>query len=100
MKEKTVAPSPDWTTERQKAAEWARDLLTRPFVILDTETTGLNRHRADEPVQIALIDQKANVLLDTLVKPTIALDPNAVKIHGITEALLTNAPSYAQLYRK
>jgi DNA polymerase III epsilon subunit-like protein len=91
-------------TEAQKrlAAEWARDLLARPdgFVVLDTETTGLNRDRNDEACQIAIVDQTGKVLLDTLVKPSISIDPGAAAIHGITEESVKDAPTFNELLPK
>ena len=39
------------------------------FVYLDTETTGLSASRGDKIVEISIIDDKGNVLIDTLVNP-------------------------------
>jgi len=67
-----------------------------PFVILDTETTGI--HAGAEICQIAVIDWQGKVLLDTLVKPYNGIPDGATRIHGISEAMVVGAPTYPQLY--
>jgi DNA polymerase-3 subunit epsilon len=80
---------------RTSAAQWAKDLLsTDPnwWVILDTETTGLSD--SDQIVQVAVIDGAGNVLLNTLVKPTIQISESASRIHGITDETVKDARSF------
>lgn len=64
------------------------------FVVLDTETTGLFNA---EIVQIALVDAQDNVLLDTLVKPVNRIPYDAIRIHGITNERVADAPSWAEV---
>lgn len=52
------------------------------YLILDTETTGLDA--TSEICQIAIIDSSGKVLLDTLVKPVRPIPAEATAIHGIT----------------
>ena len=65
------------------------------MLILDTETTGL--HGNAEIVQIGIIDLSGAVLLDTLVKPTRPISRDASAIHGITDAKVADAPTFADL---
>lgn len=74
----------------------ARRLLESGFVVLDTETTGLEDDA--QIVSIAIIDSDGNTLLDTLVRPTIRIPDDAVAIHGITNEMVAGAPTMAQLY--
>jgi DNA polymerase III subunit epsilon len=53
------------------------------WVVLDTETTGLEWPA--EIIQIAIIDHLANTLLDTLVKPMYSIPPDATAIHHIDD---------------
>jgi DNA polymerase-3 subunit epsilon len=86
-------------TDREKAAEWARDLLSRSdWVILDTETTGTSPF--DEIVQIAIVGSDGRVLCDILVRPTCSIPPEATAIHGITDADVRNAPSFPEVYSR
>lgn len=59
------------------------------FVVLDTETSGLDS--TAEIVQIAIIDSQGNVLLDTLVKPTRPIPTDASRIHGIFDENVKDA---------
>ncbi len=65
------------------------------FIVLDTETTGLD-NRA-EICQIAIIDHTGRALLDTLVKPTRGIPVDAQRIHGISSAMVTDAPSWMEV---
>jgi DNA polymerase-3 subunit epsilon len=65
------------------------------FLVLDTETTGLG-HDA-EICQIAVIDSAGTVLLDTLVKPVHPIQPGAVAVHGITDAMVAAAPGWQDI---
>jgi DNA polymerase-3 subunit epsilon len=64
------------------------------FVVLDTETTGLFNA---EIVQIAVVDSQDNVLLDTLVKPINRIPYDVIRIHGITNERVVDAPSWADV---
>jgi DNA polymerase III subunit epsilon len=68
------------------------------YVILDTETTGLGKN--DVIIQIGIIDLDGNVLMDTLIKPTIRkrMSSDATALHGITMKMLNDKPSFRELY--
>lgn len=65
-------------------------------VFLDTETTGLGGKA--EIIEIAIIDSTGEVLLDTYVKPTCAIEPGAAEVHGITEAMLVDASEFTAIW--
>lgn len=82
--------------DRVSAVLWAREQLSqKDWVILDTETTGLYDA---EIVEIAIINPLGEALLDMLVKPTILIPPEVTKIHGITDAMVADAPSFPEVY--
>lgn len=68
------------------------------FLILDTETTGLDY--SAEIVEISIIDSNGVILLDELIKPTKTLSEEVIKIHGITNEMLENKPTFDQLYNR
>lgn len=72
-------------------------LITSNTVILDTETTGLDEKA--EIVEISIIDLKGNVLLDTLIKPKRKIPVDVIKIHGITNEMVSNAPTWEDIYK-
>jgi len=63
------------------------------YLILDTETTGLGSDA--EICQIAIINSNGETLLDTLVKPTKPIPPDATAIHGITNQMVAEAPPFS-----
>jgi len=65
------------------------------FVILDTETTGIDNK--SEICQIAIIDSAGKVLIDTLVKPIGRIPSAATAIHGITNAMVATAPGWGEI---
>lgn len=67
----------------------------RKFVVLDTETTGL--HNA-EIVSIAIVSADGDVLLNTLVHPTIKIPADATRIHGITDEMVKDAPTWREVW--
>ncbi len=60
------------------------------FLVLDTETTGLE----GEVCQIAVINWTGRVLIDTLVKPSELIPADASRIHGITNEMVKDAPTW------
>lgn len=67
-------------------------IKTNDFVVLDTETTGVTR---GEIVSIAVLGSNGETLLDTLVKPVRRIPYDATRIHGITDFMVADAPSFA-----
>jgi DNA polymerase-3 subunit epsilon len=79
----------------QKSLSWLG--MGDGAVILDCETTGLDLY-TDEPVQIGVISIGGDVLLDTLIRPSKPIPPEATAIHGITDEMVANAPTFEQIY--
>lgn len=91
----------DQLEEDYKAAcKWAYDLLQRnDWLILDTETTGLLQD-GGEIIQIALLRPDGTPLFESLVKPTRPIQPRAGYVNRITNEMVANAPSFAEIYPK
>lgn len=66
------------------------------FLVLDTETTGL---RQGEICQIAIIESTGAVLLDCLVKTQDPIPADATAIHGITDAMVADSPTWDLLVK-
>jgi DNA polymerase-3 subunit epsilon len=90
-------PSGSIRDARQDVITWVHQVVaTGEALILDTATTGLDAN--DEVVQLAMVNMQGTVLLDTLMRPTNPMAPEARAIHGITDQALANAPPFADLY--
>lgn len=85
----------DTVIDRQKSVDWARNLLNTDFLILDFETTGL---RDAQIVQIGIIDRQGRPLIDTLVNPGQHIPTEVTRVHGITDDMVADAPSFSGLY--
>jgi len=73
--------------------------LTRPLVVFDLETTGVNVER-DRIVQIAMIRVDPSGLrstFETLVNPEQSIPPEATAVHGIKDADVQDQPTFAQI---
>lgn len=85
------------STEVGEVIRWARAML-RPgaAVVLDTETTDLD----GVVIEVAVVDAATGeTLLDTLVDPAgVPVSPGARAVHGISDAELSGAPSWAEVY--
>jgi len=66
------------------------------LIILDSETTGLGPN--DEIIELTVITTDGTPLIDTLIKPTQPIPQDATDIHGITNADVQDAPSWAEIY--
>lgn len=67
-------------------------------IVLDTETTGLNARAGDRIVEIGCIEIASRRMsgrrLHHYVNPGRASDPEALRIHGITEEFLADKPAF------
>jgi DNA polymerase-3 subunit epsilon len=79
------------------AVEWARDLMiSRDFVIFDSETTGLSS--PVDFVEVAVIGPTGKKLFDSLLKPSCRIEPGARAVHGHTAKSLSGALRFSEVY--
>ncbi|MBO1563422.1 3'-5' exonuclease [Yersinia pseudotuberculosis] len=81
---------------RYGAHNRANRWLKRNYLILDTETTGLGNDA--EIIEISIIDCTGKILLDTLVKPLKAIPAEVTAIHGITNEMVADAPTWRDIH--
>ncbi len=76
--------------------------LTRPLVVFDLETTGINVEK-DRIVQIAMIridPAGGRTTFETLVNPERPIPPEASNVHGIYDADVRDKPTFSQIRRE
>jgi len=85
--------------DRVAAVKCCREYLENKqnYIILDTETTGLDDAQI---VEIAIINLDGEAVLNTLVKPTIPIPLEVTHIHGITDDMVKDAPTFPEIYPK
>ena len=70
------------------------------FVCLDTETTGLSPDCGGRICEVALLvsqDQKRVASYSTLINPQMFMPPEVIAIHGITNQMVANSPSFKEI---
>jgi DNA polymerase III subunit epsilon len=79
--------------------------LTEPILFFDLETTGLNAQH-DRIVSIALVPvfpstmgmvHHQELLCKQLINPKIPISPEATAVHGITNEMVADAPTFEQV---
>ncbi len=82
--------------DRAYAIRQAQAEIDRGPVYLDTETTGLRD--SDQIVEIGIIDADGRVLFESLVRPIGRISIDAMRVHGITDAMVKNAPTWQDVW--
>ena len=83
--------------DKVAAVKWANQLFQLDnFYVLDTETTGTRSF--DQICQIGIIDKHGEVVLDTLIKPTKRIPYGASAVHGISNEMVQDAPTFMDIY--
>lgn len=92
---KQLAARSRMNSKKGQAVARAQAWLDADVLFIDTETTGLEYN--DQVIELAVVDSSGQVLLDTRLKPTVAINPEALDVHEINAEALTNAPTWPDI---
>lgn len=86
-----------------RLADTPLDRLT--YVVFDSETTGLNPRQGDALVQLAAVRivngrRVEGEVFDTLINPGRPIPAVSTDVHGITDAMVADAPGAADVVRR
>lgn len=84
---------------KEKASAWAKERLNDPkTVIVDCETTGILRNDpTTEIVQLAVTNTAGKPLFCMLLKPAQPMTEQLVNIHGISNEMVFDCPTFPQV---
>lgn len=83
--------------DQQKAIDQCRTWLSGPYLLVDTETTGVED--SDEIIEICITDMHGSVLFDSLIKPTKKLlKPEIIEKTSIDMDMLKDQPTWPEVW--
>jgi DNA polymerase-3 subunit epsilon len=102
---RTVVYDFDLLSKSRNALVMDSPLDDLTYVVFDTETTGLLPAQGDEIVQIAAVRivngrRVEGEVFDTLVNPRRSIPPSSTEVHGITDAMVQEAPDIDDVCRR
>lgn len=65
-------------------------------IFYDTETTGL-KAKTERVIELAAFDPEQNRIFETFLNPGFPISPEVSAIHGITDEMVKEAPSFADI---
>lgn len=92
---KKLAERSRLTSKKGRASITAQALLDADPLFIDTETTGTGSD--DQVIEIAVIDVNGQVLLDTRLRPSVEIHPEAQNVHNISSDALVDAPTWPSI---
>ena len=75
-----------------KVIQRAQQILAYDPIFIDTETTGMSPE--DVVIEIGVVNLAGETLYESLFKPAIPIPPDSMTVHGITETMVADAPSW------
>lgn len=83
-------------TSKMKAGKTAFEWLESNVLLFDTETTGLKEEA--QLIEICIMDATGAVVLERRVRPSVSIEPEAMKVHGISMSDLANEPQWHEIW--
>ena len=81
-----------------ETAKRAAAMLENGFVVIDFETTGFPSDPNVAIIEVAVIDHRGSVLMNTLVQPGCHIPSGASRVNGIYDKDVIDAPPFDAVY--
>jgi DNA polymerase-3 subunit epsilon len=81
---------------RRNVIEWAKEMLAQDECLV--VSIAIASDNKPEIIEVAVIDSIGNVLLNTLVRPTMPIPSEATARYGITDKDMDVAPAFPEVY--
>jgi ribonuclease HI/DNA polymerase-3 subunit epsilon len=103
------ADAPKFDGDTSRANPHFKPLLPKPInrhesdrqLIMDTETTGLDPLKGDRIIEVGIVEMIGRKFtgekLHVYINPQRGMDDEVIRIHGISEAFLTDKPTFDQV---
>ncbi|WP_201608335.1 DNA polymerase III subunit epsilon [Psychrobacter okhotskensis] len=100
---------PKFDGDTSRANPYFKPLLPKPIhrhesdrqLIMDTETTGLDPQKGDRIIEVGIVEMIGRKFtgekLHVYINPQRGMDEEVIRIHGISEAFLTDKPTFDQV---
>ncbi|WP_022964118.1 3'-5' exonuclease [Halopseudomonas pelagia] len=92
----TLPSLPAYNALQQSVIDQARSWILHDGLVLDCETCGLGE--AAEIIEIAIMTMGGVLLFNSLIKPSLPIPEEATAVHGITDDMVANAPSWPEVH--
>ena len=104
-----AAETPKFDGDTSRANPYFIPLLPNPIhrhesdrqLIMDTETTGLDPLKGDRVIEVGIVEMIGRKFtgekLHVYINPQRGMDEEVIRIHGISEAFLTDKPTFDQV---
>ncbi|MGP4716748.1 DNA polymerase III subunit epsilon [Psychrobacter sp. T6-6] len=101
--------TPKFDGDTSRANPHFKPLLPEPIhrheadrqLIMDTETTGLDALKGDRVIEVGIVEMVGRKFtgekLHVYINPQRGMDEEVIRIHGISEAFLTDKPTFDQV---
>ena len=105
----TATETPKFDGDTSRANPYFVPLLPKPIhrhesdrqLIMDTETTGLDLLKGDRIIEVGIVEMIGRKFtgekLHVYINPQRGMDEEVIRIHGISEAFLTDKPTFDQV---
>lgn len=85
---------------KQDSILWAKNILSKDVLFLDTETTGLASRKNSEIIELGIVNSSGKIIYEQRFRPQFKIPVETIKIHGITNEDVKKSPRFSEKYQE